>query len=132
MDFFRRKKEETQKARSQQAIAQLSTKAIAVSAGSTPLVYKDSASVLIRPRITEKATAATVQGAYVFEVNPRATKKAVADDIRRLYKVSPKKITIVRIRPRKFISRMRNRRGKRAGMKKALVYLKEGDTIEIS
>jgi large subunit ribosomal protein L23 len=93
---------------------------------------KDIASVLLRPRITEKATAATVHGAYVFEVLLGATKKDISEEIFRLYKVTPRKVNIVRIRPRAFISRMRNRRGQTPGMKKAYVYLKDGQTIELS
>jgi large subunit ribosomal protein L23 len=134
MDFFkfRSKKEEPKKMDVQNQVVQPSIQAMSVPESSNLLAQKDRSTVLIRPRVTEKATDATMHGAYVFEVNPRATKKDVADDIRRLYKVSPKKITIVRTRSRDFISRMRNRRGKKGGMKKAIVFLKEGDTIELT
>ncbi len=86
--------------------------------------------VLIRPRITEKATDVTASRTYVFEVAVHATKKDVENAVKEYYKVTPRKVNLVKI-PRK--KRM-NRRTRKAGMsslgKKAYVYLKDGDTIE--
>ena len=87
--------------------------------------------VLIRPRITEKATFATEHGVYVFEVAPSASKYQIAHAIERFYKVSPRKINVVRIPEKRIRSRMRGRFGVVSSGKKAYVYLKEGDTIEV-
>ncbi|MEX0916986.1 MAG: 50S ribosomal protein L23 [Candidatus Paceibacterota bacterium] len=87
---------------------------------------------IIRPRITEKATLATDNNVYVFEVTQDSTKDTVKEAIKALYKVEPKKVHMVRMRPRKFVSRMRGRRGIKPGFKKAYVYLKKGDTIEFA
>ena len=85
--------------------------------------------VLQRPHITEKATAGGERGVYVFKVAPNATKGEIADAISRLYKVHPVKVTIVTM-PKKRIT-VKGRTGFRRSGKKAYVYLKHGDKIEV-
>lgn len=85
--------------------------------------------VLSRPRITEKATMQTERNAYVFEIHADATKKAVAHAIFETYKVKPTRVNIVKTPAKKVI--VRGKRGKTAAIKKAYVYLKKGDKIEI-
>lgn len=87
-------------------------------------------SALTRPRITEKATFLSERGVYVFEVSPRATKREVAAAVRELYKVTPAKVAMAPI-PRKKIL-VKGKRGETGGGKKAYVYLKKGEKIEIS
>lgn len=85
---------------------------------------------IIRPRVTEKATTlAERNGVYVFEIEKDANKKTIAAAINNLYKVSPVKINIVKI-PRKQVF-VRGKKGFKAGGKKAYVYLKKGEKIEI-
>ncbi|MEK7088168.1 MAG: 50S ribosomal protein L23 [Patescibacteria group bacterium] len=84
---------------------------------------------IIRPRVTEKATTVAENGVYVFEVEKDANKKEIAADIKNLYKVSPVKINVVKI-PRKQVF-VRGKKGFKAGGKKAYVYLKKGEKIEI-
>lgn len=96
-----------------------------------PSVQAHVARVLVRPRITEKATFAAEDGVYVFDVSPGATKTEVREAIKHYYKVAPRKVNMVTI-PRKLVrSRTRGRFGVTAKGKKAYVYLKEGDTIEV-
>lgn len=85
---------------------------------------------VIGPRITEKATLATDNNVYVFNVATAATKETVKEAIKLLYKVDAHKVNIVRIAPRAFMSRMRGRKGQKSGYKKAYVFLKKGDKIE--
>lgn len=88
------------------------------------------ATVVLRPRITEKAAlSADKSNVYVFEVTTDATKKAITASIRDAYKVTPEKIRLVAI-PRKKIV-YRGKPGVKGGGKKAYVYLKKGDKIEI-
>lgn len=87
------------------------------------------ASILIRPRITEKATVQNEKGVYVFEVHAKANKKDVANAIFENYKVHPVAVNITKI-PAKAVF-VRGKVGKKAAIKKASVYLKEGDKIEI-
>lgn len=86
------------------------------------------ANVLVRPRITEKATLVSQGNVYAFEISPDSTKKTVALAIKAFYNVTPVKVNIVK-NPAKRVF-MRGKRGVRPGVKKAYVYLKEGDKIE--
>ena len=92
---------------------------------------KDLSGILLRPRITEKATFASEKGVYVFEVSGRSTKKTIKEAIERFYKVKPAKVNIVKIPAKVRISKWRKTRGVKPGGKKAYVHLKKGDRIEI-
>jgi large subunit ribosomal protein L23 len=93
---------------------------------------KHAAEILIRPRITEKAAYQTSKGCYVFNVSPDANKQEIARAIREIYKVTPRKVTVATL-PRKAVwVRGTNRFGKTTGGKKAYVYLKQGETIELA
>ena len=87
------------------------------------------AHIIKNPHITEKATVKSEAGVYVFEISPRASKKDVAQAIKDLYKVTPVKISTVTIPAKKVI--VRGKRGLKSGYKKAYVYLKKGETIEV-
>ena len=116
------KKDETKQTEAQQ------TQTPAVPATATA-VESAVTNVLIRPRITEKAFALSQQHVYTFVVAPEANKYQVAAAVKQLYKVTPKKVRIVRQRPRQERSMMRNRATHKSGLKKAYVYLNSGDTI---
>jgi large subunit ribosomal protein L23 len=105
----------------------------AEAAHSTPatVAIHDPASVIVKPRITEKAALLSENRVYTFEVRKGATKYEVRDAIKALYKVTPEKIRIVSKQPRHFMSRMRGRDTMEQGLRKAYVYLKEGDRIEL-
>jgi large subunit ribosomal protein L23 len=83
---------------------------------------KTASQILIAPRITEKGAYLSEAGVYVFNVAGDANKVQIAEAIKELFKVTPRKVTI---------TRSTNRIGRTAGGKKAYVFLKKGDTIEI-
>ncbi len=84
---------------------------------------------ILRPRITEKSgVASETSNIFTFEVAKDATKKTIARSIKALYKVTPIKIRTVSL-PRKKVF-VRGKRGMQPSVKKALVYLKKGDTIK--
>ncbi len=86
--------------------------------------------VILHPRITEKAAlSADKKGVYVFEVTKDATKKAVIASIRDAYNVTPDTVRFAAIPRKKII--YRGKPGVKGGGKKAYVYLKKGDKIEI-
>ena len=86
--------------------------------------------VLLKPRITEKAAlGADKFNVYVFEVAKSATKKSISASIREFYKVTPEKIRVTPI-PSKQVF-VRGKYGVKRGGKKAYVYLKKGDKIEV-
>lgn len=87
------------------------------------------AGVLLKPRITEKANSlVNVGNVHAFEIASSATKGQVASAIKAFYKVTPEKINIVK-NPSKTVF-VRGKKGVKSGIKKAYVYLKEGDKIE--
>jgi len=83
-----------------------------------------------KPRITEKAGIASESNVYTFEVDKNATKGKVKHAIAEMYKVSPVKVNIVNLHARKVF--VRGKSGTQAGVKKALVFLKKGDKIDIA
>lgn len=86
-------------------------------------------SVLLRPRVTEKATLLAEKNAYVFEVHPRAGKRVIAEAVKETYRVSPVRVNIVKLPAKRVFVRGKN--GTAAAIKKAVVYLKHGDKIEL-
>ncbi len=88
----------------------------------------NSNKIILRPHITERASLLSESGVYAFEVTPGATKPAVMQAIRELYKVTPVKVRMVNL-PAK-VRTMRGKRGSTGGKRKAYVKLKSGDKIE--
>lgn len=86
--------------------------------------------VLIEPHITEKATYLTDDGVYTFVVDEQANKLQIKQAVKDVYGVSVRKVRIVNL-PKKRVQSRRGKPGTKGGMKKAYVYLKEGDSIEL-
>jgi len=92
---------------------------------------RDLAGVIIKPHVTEKAVGMGERNVYTFLVRTDATKYLVRDAIKSLFNVTPVKINIVNKKPRQFKSKTKGRRLTEKGMKKAYVYLKDGDSINL-
>lgn len=90
---------------------------------------KDLNAVLVRPHITEKASLKAESSVYVFEIAPNATKAQVEKAFAEKYKIDPIKVATVTI-PAKNVF-VRGKKGKKSGYKKAYIYLKKGEKIEI-
>ncbi len=93
---------------------------------------KHSGQIIIAPRITEKASYLAEGGVYTFDVARNATKAAIATAIREVYQVVPRKVTLVAIPRKQVMTRGTNRMGMTAGGKKAYVFLKKGDKIDLA
>lgn len=93
---------------------------------------KHAANILMRPRITEKAAYLTEKGCYVFDVAQDANKQEVARAIREIYSVTPRKVTMATTPSKRVFIRGTNRHGNTAKGKKAYVFLKQGETIELA
>ncbi|MEQ1499845.1 MAG: 50S ribosomal protein L23 [Parcubacteria group bacterium] len=89
---------------------------------------KDLNSVLVRPHITEKATRTSESSVYVFEIDSKATKTLVEKAFIEKYKINPIKVSTVTIHSKNVF--VRGKVGKKAGYKKAYIYLKKGTQIE--
>ena len=92
---------------------------------------RDARDVIIRPVVSEKSYAAFDGNVYTFVVADDANKVEIRQAIEEIFNV---KVTNVNTLNRNG-KRKRNRRtgnwGQRAGQKRAIVSLAEGDTIEI-
>ncbi len=91
----------------------------------------DVTAVIVRPRITEKAAILLDQNVYTFEIKKGASKFEVRDAIKALYKVTPVSVRIVNKEPRHYMASMRGRSAMEQGLRKAYVYLKKGDRIDL-
>lgn len=88
----------------------------------------DSVSVILGPRITEKAARLADKHVYTFNVTNGATSKTVAHAIKALYKVTPIDVKILNVPDKAVVSRGKigvKRRGK-----KAYVTLSKKEKIE--
>lgn len=92
---------------------------------------RDLTQVLVGPRITEKTVKQGDRNVFTFTVARSATKFQVRDAIKALYSVTPVKVNIVNKAPASRLSGSKNRMVKVPGYKKAYVYLKKGDTINL-
>ncbi len=87
--------------------------------------------VILRPRITEKSgMAGESLNIYTFEVTQNATKHTIARAIKAQYKVTPLKVRTVSLPAKRVLSK--GRWGYQSAVKKAMVFLKKGDKIEIA
>jgi large subunit ribosomal protein L23 len=94
-------------------------------------VKMDLSHVIRHARITEKATMHSEQSVYTFNVAENATKRDIMAAVKKLYSVTPRKVRVATI-PSKIKRSMRTgRTGVKTGGKKAYVYLKKGETINI-
>ncbi len=86
--------------------------------------------VIVRPLVTEKAANALErEGAYHFVVAPAANKYQIASAVEKLFNVRVDKVRTMNYRGKE--RRVGRHTGRRASWKKAIVTLREGDTIEI-
>ncbi len=131
MGILGKKEDKNEKAGTPEASSAVKKeKKISKKKGEITTLTKSADYILRGPRITEKAAYATVKNAYVFMVAVDATKRDIVAAIKQVYHVTPVKVNIVRVAPRKFVSPMRRRRGTHKGYKKAYVFLKKGDKID--
>ncbi len=85
--------------------------------------------IIIRPVVTEKTMKLADENKITFEVSKNANKISVAQAINEIYGIKPEKINIVNVHPKK--KRMGRFVGKTNAVKKAIVTLPEGQTIDI-
>ena len=85
--------------------------------------------ILVKPLITEKASALGAVNKYVFAVSPRTNKIEVKKAIRAVYNVDPIAVNISNFSGKRV--RYGRTSGVTKGWKKAVVTLKPGDKIEV-
>lgn len=111
----------------------IATKAVALSSTSKVKavpsgVASSIAGIIIRPHITEKTGTMSQMGVYTFQVNRDANKQTIAKAVKELYKVTPVKISIIKVAAKSIF--VRGKKGSVPGMKKAMITVKKGDKID--
>ena len=84
---------------------------------------------ILRPIITEKATMANENGQVTFAVPVTATKPEIKTAIEMLFDVEVKAVNTISLKGKKKM--WKGRPGRRSDMKKAMVTLAEGQTIDL-
>ena len=91
-----------------------------------PTLYQ----TIVRPIVTEKSsTAYQDRGEYTFEVHPEASKQAIRQAIEQLFGVKVTGVWTLNARGK--TRRVGKTSGRRPNWKKAIVKLREGDSIAI-
>lgn len=80
--------------------------------------------------MSEKANLLQSEGIYVFRVASTANKFEIKRAVEGLYKVAVTRVNLVKVHPKRRVSR--GRVGYKQGYKKALVFLKKGEKIDLS
>ncbi len=88
---------------------------------------RDLADLILKPIITEKGTMQMELGKYVFDVLPKATKPDIRAAIESLFDVNVVKVNTLTLPRQK--RRVGKYMGYKAQYKRAIVTLKEGDSI---
>lgn len=86
--------------------------------------------VLQRPIITEKSTMAAEQGKVVFKISPTATKEDVKHAVEALFGVKVTKVNTILLKGK--TKKFRGRNGQRSDLRKAIVTLAAGQTIDMA
>lgn len=91
-------------------------------------------SILIKPIITEKATMQSeTQNVFAFQVKTKANKVEIKKAVEAAYGVSVEKVRTINVRPERStrFTKTGMQHGKTNAVKKAIVQLAEGETIDI-
>jgi large subunit ribosomal protein L23 len=86
--------------------------------------------VIVSPVITEKATALSEHNKVVFRVRKDATKPQIKEAVEKLFDVKVRSVNTVLTKGKKKV--FRGRLGQRSDVKKAIVTLEAGQTIDVT
>ena len=90
------------------------------------IAYED---ILIKPVLSEKATALRERNEYVFIVSPFANKFQIMEAVRRLFGVKVLQCRTMNVKGK--MKRVRGKPGRTALRKKAVVKLAAGESIKV-
>ena len=85
--------------------------------------------ILLAPVVSEKSYSLIEAAKYSFKVHPKAHKTQIRQAVEELFDVKVERVNVVTVKPKP--KRRGAHRGTKQGWKKAVVQLREGDTIEI-
>jgi large subunit ribosomal protein L23 len=93
------------------------------------MAISDVTQILLAPVVSEKAYGLQTDRRYSFKVHPDAHKTQIRQAVEELFDVHVESVNIVQMRAKP--KRRGLHRGIRPGWKKAIVRVREGETIEI-
>ena len=99
-------------------------------AAATPAVSIDHYDVIVAPHITEKSTLLSEQNAVVFKVAQDATKPQIKAAVEALFGVNVTGVNTITQKGK--TKRWKGRPYMRSDMKKAIVTLAEGQSIDVT
>ena len=85
---------------------------------------------ILSPIITEKSTLLSEDNKVVFKVALDASKKDITEAVEELFKVKVKAVNTIRQKGK--VKRFRGIQGRRDDVKKAVVTLEEGHSIDVT
>ena len=85
--------------------------------------------IIIKPVVTEKSVDLMQENKYCFRVAKDANKIEIKNAIEKIFKVTVINVNTVNVHGK--MKRMGRTQGKTASWKKAVVTLREGDSIEV-
>jgi large subunit ribosomal protein L23 len=89
----------------------------------------DMTQVLLAPVVSEKSYSLIEQNKYSFKVHPDAHKTQIRQAVEQMFDVKVVDVNVVKVQSKP--KRRGTFRGTRPGWKKAIVQVRQGDTIEI-
>ena len=92
--------------------------------------YNKAYQVILRPLVTEKATQLSEYNKMVFAVPVNASKVEVKSSIEKIFSVKVKAVNTIILKGK--LKRFKGILGKRPNLKKAIVTLAPGNTIDLS
>jgi large subunit ribosomal protein L23 len=92
---------------------------------------RDAMSILIRPVVSEKTYGLMDKGTYVFIVDPKATKIDVRNAVEQAFNVTVTNVNTLNRKGKSTLNRRTGVKGMRSSTKRAIVTLKQGDTINL-
>ena len=86
--------------------------------------------MLLAPIITEKSTLVAEENKIIFRVPLTATKPNIKEAVENLFKVDVTKVNTILVKGK--TKRFRGKPGRRSDFKKAIVTLKDGQSVDIT
>jgi large subunit ribosomal protein L23 len=89
----------------------------------------DPRQILIAPVVSEKSYSLIGENKYSFRVHEKAHKTQIRQAVEQVFDVKVESVNVLKVRPKP--KRRGLHQGRKPGWKKAIVELREGDSIEI-
>lgn len=133
MAIFGKKKTEEKKEKAEEKTSGVQTEKKAEKKvekkGARAEISKVTKDIILEPWITEKSHTQMAANKYIFRVHLGADKKKIRNAVQAMYNIKVIDVNIINIPPKKRVYGRHT--GVKAGYKKAIVTLKEGDKIEL-